>query len=234
MFFCPQLHDVVFGFWVSHDNVKFETERGCCVWVVRWKRAKWVKYEVDHRLAGYLYTGRIPVVTGTSRGKVRNSRSDPTATRRPRLGTGNLLVTCGTSQIGPISSNKVLTPYLMPCKVDGIGTFIRRDSIDHWEFLQWRNYVWDRLTNIPRFLFWECWPVTSRVRLAPTNTRNEGKTSDSRRSLQANGLSYFVRCLAPLSCSISSSWALYRLKSNGHLPVYSMIPTLRRTYVLWV
>jgi len=98
------------------------------------------------------------------------------------MGVGNLLVTCGTFQIGslagnPMSSNKVFSPYPIPRKVDGIGTSIRRDSIDHREFLQWRNYVWDKSTNIPRLLrsfwggwtlctacnYWECWPVAPRV-----------------------------------------------------------------------
>ena len=55
----------------------------------------------------------------------------------------------------------------------------------------------DRPTNIPRFLssfwggwtlctpcnYWECLPVASRVRLTPTKTQNEGKISDSGRSL---------------------------------------------------
>ena len=170
------------------------------------------------------------------------------------LGVGNLLVTCGTFQIGslagnPMSSNKVLTPYLMPCKVDGIGTSIRRDSIDHREIFQWRNYVWDRSTNIPRLLrsfwggwtlctarnYWECWPVASRVRLAPTKTQNGGKTYDFRRSLlyRPGGgpivcpIWYRVSC-PPLGVEPNFSRALYRStqirqKFNGHLRVYSIL-----------
>ena len=72
------------------------------------------------------------------------------------VGTGNLLVTCGTFQIGsfagnPVSSNKALTPYPMPRRVDRVGYVDSARFDSHWEFLQWRNYVWDRPTNISRF-----------------------------------------------------------------------------------
>jgi len=121
----------------------------------------------------------------------------------------------------------------MPCKVDWIGTFIRRDSIDHWKFLQRKNYVWDRPTNIPLFLFsfwggwtlcavcsyWESWLVASRVRLTPTKTQNKGKSSDSKRSLLYRSGGGLMGCpiwyemprvgVEP-NFLISNSWALYR------------------------
>ena len=77
----------------------------------------------------------------------------------------------------------------MSCKVDGIGTFILGNSSSWCGIGLPTSLAFFLLSGVVgRFAllasnYWECWPVASRARLAPTKTQNEGKTSDSRRSL---------------------------------------------------